>query len=143
MADIPNAVILYILNFIIEERSLAYLLVNKNGGLEGWGGKLAEYGITNLSPGIQVCEQIFFLEGLLPIDDSPLFLPLIKIAASICADVHIFPSEEGDWVLLLNSMLDEKHLSAMQQEANYSSLAQEKSDRLINKDLGSSSQNLE
>ncbi|WP_335337718.1 hypothetical protein [Nostoc piscinale] len=60
MADIPNAVILYILNFIIEERSLAYLLVNKDGGLEAWGGKLAEYGITNLSQGIQVCEQIFF-----------------------------------------------------------------------------------
>ncbi|MBD2494186.1 hypothetical protein [Nostoc sp. FACHB-280] len=134
MADIPKAIVLYILNFIIEERSLAYLLVNKNGGLEAWGGKLTEYGITNLSPGMQVCEQIFFLEGLLPIDDFPLFLPLIKIAEGICADVHIFPSEEGDWVLLLNSILDEKHLSAMQQEANYSSLAQEKSDKLISKD---------
>ncbi|MBU7586694.1 MAG: hypothetical protein KAF91_28180 [Nostoc sp. TH1S01] len=132
MADIPNAIILYILNFIIEERSLAYLLVKKDGCLIAWGGKLAEYGIKNLSQGKQVCEQVFFLEGLLPLDDSPLFLPLMNIAVGICADIHIFHSEEGDWVLLLNSILDENHLSAMQQEANYSSLAQEKSEKLIN-----------
>lgn len=132
MAEIPNDVILYILNFIIEERSLAYLLVKKDGSLLVWGGKLAEYGITNLSQGMQVSEQLFFLEGLLPLEDDPLFLPLIKIEIGICADIHIFPSDEGDWVLLLDSILDEKHLSAMQQEANDSSLVQEKFTKFVN-----------
>ncbi|MBE9205523.1 hypothetical protein IQ244_03165 [Nostoc sp. LEGE 06077] len=132
MLDIPHAVILYILNFIIEERSLAYLLVKKDGCLVAWGGKLSEYGITNLSQEISVCEQVFFLEGLLPLDDSPLFLPLIKMEVGICADIHIFPSEEGDWILFINSILDEKHLAVMQQEANYSSLLQENPDKLIN-----------
>jgi hypothetical protein len=126
MADIPNAVILYILNFIIEERSLAYLLVQKDGSLLAWGGKLTQYGITNLRQGMQISEQLFFLEGLLPSDDSPVFLPLIKVASGICADIHIFPSDEGDWVLLLDSILHEKPLAIMQQEANSSSLLQEK-----------------
>ncbi|BAY15591.1 hypothetical protein NIES21_14080 [Anabaenopsis circularis NIES-21] len=132
MVDIPHAVILYLLNFIIEERSLAYLLVKKDGCLVAWGGKLSEYGIMNLSPGISICQQVFFLEGLLPLDDTPIFLPLVKMDVGICADIHIFPSEEGDWILLLNSILDEKHLSAMQQEANRSNLLQEKSDKLLN-----------
>ncbi|MCC5639591.1 hypothetical protein LC593_27960 [Nostoc sp. CHAB 5844] len=132
MTDIPHAVILYILKFIIEERSLAYILVKKDGCLLTWGGKLAEYGITNLRQGMQVCEQVCFLEGLLPLDDSPLFLPLVKIEVGICADIHLFPSNEGDWVLLLDSVLDEQHLSAMQQEANHSSLLQEQSTKLVN-----------
>jgi len=132
MADIPNDVILYILNFIIEERSLAYLLVKKDGSLLAWGGKLTEYGITNLRQGVQVCEQVFFLEGLLPLEDAPLFLPLIKIDVGICADIHIFPSDEGDWILLLDTILDEKHLFAMQQDANNSNLLQEKSTKLVN-----------
>ncbi|MBD2447655.1 hypothetical protein H6G76_10810 [Nostoc sp. FACHB-152] len=132
MADIPHVVIDYILNFIIEERSLAYLLVNKDCCLLSWGGKIAEYGITNLRHGMQVCEQLFFLEGLLPLDDSPLFLPLMKIEVGICADIHLIPSCEGDWVLLLDSILNERHLSAMQQEANHSSLLQEKSHKFLN-----------
>ncbi|AFY45408.1 hypothetical protein [Nostoc sp. PCC 7107] len=129
MVDIPHAVILYLLNFIIEQRSLAYLLVTKDGYLVAWGGKLSEYGMMNLNQEVSVCEQFFFLEGLLPLDDNPVFLPLIKMEVGICADIHIFPSEEGDWILFLNSILDEKHLSAMQQEANLSNLLQEKSDK--------------
>jgi len=132
MADIPHAVIKYILQFIIEERSLAYLLVQKDGSLLAWGGKLADYGITNLRQGVQVCEQVFFLEGLLPLDDSPLFLPLVKTEVGICVDIHIFSSIEGDWVLLLDSILDNNHLSVMQQEANNAILLQEKSTKLVN-----------
>jgi hypothetical protein len=132
MVDIPNAVITYLLNFIIEERSLAYLLVKKDGSLLSWGGKLAEYGITNLHQGMQINEQLFFLEGLLPLDDYHLFLPMVKIEIGICADIHLVPSYEGDWILLLDSILNEKHLSTMQQEANHASLLQEKSQQLLN-----------
>jgi hypothetical protein len=130
MLDIPDAVIAYILHFIIKERSLAYLLVRKDGCLVDWGGKLAEYGITNLCKGEQIGQQVFFLEGLLPVDDSDLFLPFIKTENEICADIYIFSSMEGDWVLLLNSIVDEKSFSLMQQEANNYSLLKEKISRL-------------
>lgn len=130
MINLPHAVIAYILNFVTEERSLAYLLVDKNGSLLAWGGKLTEYGINHLCKGEQIGEQIYFLEGLLPLDDTSLFLPFIKSEAGICVDIHIFASAEGDWVLLLNSFIDEKHFAVMQQEVNNYSLLQEKSTKL-------------
>lgn len=132
MADIPYAVITYLLNFIIEERSLAYLLVKKDGCLLAWGGKLAEYGITNLRQGMQVCEQVFFLEGLLPLDDSSIFLPLINLEQGICADIHIFSSDDGDWIVLLDSILDGEHIAGMQQATNDFCLLQEISTKLVN-----------
>ncbi|MBD2678378.1 MULTISPECIES: hypothetical protein [Nostoc] len=126
MLDVPNSVITYLINFLTAERSLAYLLVSKDGSLLDWGGKLAEYGITNLAKGENIKEQVCFLEGLLPLDDTSLFLPFIKTEYGSCADVHMFPTEEGDWVLFLDSSCDQNDLFATQQKANEFSLLQEK-----------------
>ncbi|OUL22112.1 hypothetical protein [Nostoc sp. 106C] len=126
MLDVPTTVIAYLLSFILEERSLAYLLVKKDGRLSAWGGKLAAYGVTNLKEEENIKEQIFFLEGLLPLDDFPIFLPRMKSEYGICADVHLFPSEEGDWVLLLDATWEEKHCALIQQQANEFSLLHEK-----------------
>ncbi|MEI2583186.1 hypothetical protein [Scytonema sp. PRP1] len=122
MLDFPVPVIAYLLNFIVDQRSLAYLLVNKDGCLSAWGGKLSVYGLTNLQEGKKVGQQVFFLEGLLPLDDFPLFLPCIKTEYSICADLHIFSSQEGDWVLLLDATWDEIHVGMIQQQLNSSRL---------------------
>ena len=126
MLDIPAPLVTYVFTFMLEQLSLAYLLVNKDGCLSAWGGKLAAYGITNLQKGENAAQQIFFLEGLLPLDDFPLFLPQMKTEYGICADVYMFPTEEGDWVLLLDATREEIHLSLIQQQANDSSLLQEK-----------------
>jgi hypothetical protein len=126
MLDFPTSVIAYLLTFTIEKRSLAYLLVNKDGYLLSWGGKLTEYGVNNLRQGENAEKQVFFLAGLLPLDDVPLFLPCIKTEYGICADVHVFSTEEGDWVLLLDATCNEQHLAFIQQQANDFSLLQEK-----------------
>ncbi|MCV3213818.1 hypothetical protein OGM63_09895 [Plectonema radiosum NIES-515] len=124
MLDVPPAVVADILTFMLEQLSLAYLLVNKDGCLSASGGKLAVYGVTNLEKETNVGEQIFFLEGLLPLDDFPLFIPRMKTEYGICADVHIFPTKEGDWVLMLDATKDELQLSVIQQQVNDSSLFQ-------------------
>lgn len=72
------------------------------------------------------------MEGLLPLDDFPLFLPRLKTGDGICADVHLFPSQEGDWILFLDATLDEMQLSLIQQQANDSVLLQEKLTRILN-----------
>jgi hypothetical protein len=132
MQDIPIAVMVYLLSFLIEKRSLAYLLVGKDGNLSTWGGCLSVYGISDLQKGRGIKEQVFFLEGLLPIDDFPVFLPRIKTEEGICADVHIFSSQEGDWVLFLDASLDEMQLSFFQQDANGFFLLEEKLTRMLN-----------
>ncbi|MBW4645753.1 MAG: hypothetical protein KME23_22660 [Goleter apudmare HA4340-LM2] len=132
MLDFPTPIIAYLLNFILEQRSLAYLLVAKDGCLSAWGGQLKKYGVINLRKGGYIGEQVFFLEGILPLDDVPLFLPCMKTEYGMCADVHIFPAEEGDWVLLLDATHDEKHLTLTQQQANNLSLLQEKLSKILN-----------
>ncbi|BAZ12166.1 hypothetical protein NIES4071_39940 [Calothrix sp. NIES-4071] len=132
MLDVPTPVIAYLIALLLENRSLAYLLVQKDGALSAWGGKLAAYGVGNLQKGKNAREQIFFLEGLLPLDDISLFLPRLKTEEGICADVHMFPSEEGDWIILLDATLDEMQLSLIQQHANESILSQEKITRVLN-----------
>ncbi|MEB3218079.1 MAG: hypothetical protein VKN72_17875 [Nostocales cyanobacterium 94392] len=125
--DIPFPVSNYLVNFMRESRSLAYIFVGKNGCLSNWGGKLTQYGIVNLQQGIDASQQIFFLEGLLPLDDFPLFLPCLKIEHGICADVHLFPETDGDWVLLLDATWDEMQIFKVQQEVNSYRLMQRKS----------------
>ncbi len=132
MLNVPSPIIAYLIALMLENRSLAYLLVRKDGSLSAWGGKLADYGVTNLEKGLNIGQQIFFLEGLLPLDDFPLFLPRLKTEDGLCADVHMFPSDEGDWVLLLDATLDEMQLSLIQQQGNDSVLLQEKLTRILN-----------
>jgi hypothetical protein len=126
MIEVPESIIVYILNFMLESRSLAYLLISKEGNPLIWGGKLTAYGIMEISKNENVGQQIFFLEGLLPLDDSPVFLPRVKSEEGISADVHIFPSKEGDWVLLLDATLDEMQLALIQQLAHDSILFRDK-----------------
>ncbi|MBN3908365.1 MAG: hypothetical protein HWQ35_18025 [Nostoc sp. NMS1] len=132
MLDVPVFVITYILNFLTAESSLGYLLVNKDGSLLTWGGKLAAYGITNLRKGKNAKEQVIFLEGLLPLDDTSIFLPFIQTEYGSCIDVHILPTKEADWVLLLDSSCDRDYLFPIQQKANDFRLLQEKLNRKLN-----------
>ena len=131
MIEIPTDIIKYIINFVVENRSLAYLLINKEARLSAWGGQLSIYGITNLQQGKDIGQQVFFLEGLLPLDDFPLFLPCMKTEEGICADVHLFPSEQGDWVLFLDAMWDETHIRRIQQQINSSKLIEENFRRIL------------
>ena len=123
--DIPFPVSSYLVNFMQESRSLAYIFVNKDGCLASWGGDLTEYGVTNLQQGENASQQIFFLEGLLPLDGFPLFLPCVKTNNGICADVHLFPEKDGDWVLLLDATWDEIQIFKVQQQVNSSHLTQQ------------------
>ena len=124
--DIPLPISNYLINFMKETRSLAYMFVGKDGSLSSWGGKLTVYGVGNLERGKNASQQIFFLEGLLPLDDFPLFLPCVKTNRGICADIHLFPEDEGDWVLLMDATWDEIQIFKVQQDVNSSRLMQGK-----------------
>jgi len=132
MLNFPEPVVNYLLNLMLENRSLAYLLIAKDGCLADWGGKLTAYGVMNLQKGQNIGQQLFFLEGLLPLDNFPLFLACVKTEQGFCADLHIFPSVQGDWVLLLDASLDETQRSLIQQQANNSSLLHEKITKVLN-----------
>lgn len=59
MLQLPASVLDYIRTLSVENRSLAYLLVKKDGRLSNWGGKLSVYGFTELQQGEYVGEKVF------------------------------------------------------------------------------------
>jgi signal transduction histidine kinase len=125
MSGLPAPVLDFLQAHIQETRSPAYLVVDKGGRLRDWGGKLSTYGITHLQQGSVVAEHVHILEGLLPLDDSPMSFPCVETASGTFADIHIFPGDERDWVLLLDATADEAQRRLLQQKAHDLSLLHE------------------
>lgn len=133
MYYLPEPIIDYIHKLTVENRSPAYLLVQKDGRLSKWGGKLSLYGFQNLQKGEYIDRQILFLTGLLPIHGSPVILPCIETDSGIYADVHIFSTDKGDWILLLDATLYENQRSLVQQKGNDLSLIRQKQAKIFNR----------
>ena len=122
MPSLPSPISEFMLKLNMDTRSPAFLLVRNDGRLSEWGGDLAAYGIEGLLKDQAVGEQVFFLEGMLPLDASPLFLPYMKTDSGLSADIYLFNGEEGTWVLLLDATWDARKRKAIQQKANELSL---------------------
>lgn len=136
MLSLPTSVLNYLYTLILKDRSPAYLLVSKQGHLIDWGGELNIYGVSGLQRGEEIGQQVFFLEGLLPLDETPLFLPRMQTDYGRCADMHLFSGEEGDWVLFLDATLDEIQHSLLQQYRNDLSLLRECHAQILNQQSG-------
>src|SRR5581483_3285607 len=131
MRDLPPPILEYLSTLIVDKHSLAYLQIDKGGCLSNWGGNLAAYGITGLRKGLPVGEQVVFLEGLLPLQDSPLSLPCVETGSGLFADIHIFSGEDGNWVLLLDVTPQELQHRFFQQKANDLSLRYEQQSKIL------------
>lgn len=135
MLYLPKAISDYISQITVDNRSPAYFCVTENGRLASWGGRLSFYGFTNLQQGEYVDTQILFLAGLLPLNDFPAILPCVEMESGKYADVHIFSTSEGDWVLLLDATWDESQRSLFQQKGNALSLNRYKQARLLEREF--------
>lgn len=142
MLTLPAPVLNYLFTTTIANRSPAYLLVSKDGHLQDWGGHLDTYGIFNLHRAETVSSQVFFLEGLLPLEGGELFLPRIKIDQGACADVYLFSASEGDWVLLLDATIEEFQHSLLQQYRNDLNLLQTRQAKLFSQKFGNAATDL-
>jgi len=139
MQDIPAPVVDYACKLIVEDRSLAYLLVAKDGRLLSWGGKLSVYGINNLQIGEYASDRLVFLAGLLPLTEKSVFLACTGIdylEEGFCADVHIFAGDEGDWVLLLDASLESRQQHLIQQKGNELSLLRSEQAKVLEQYFG-------
>ena len=94
------------------------------------------YGIKGLKKGEPVAKRVLFAGGLLPLDDAPLFLSCVKAKSGLSADIHIFPEDEGDWILLLDASSEEYQLSLLQQKSNELRLLRQKLSRIWEQPMG-------
>ena len=95
MCALPSPVVEYLGTFIAETGSPGYLLVDKQGCLQEWGGSLAAYGLGDLRAGAPIQGQVDFLVGLLPGVDTPLYCPCVKMDCGLFTDIHVFPRDGG------------------------------------------------
>jgi signal transduction histidine kinase len=117
-----------------SQRALAYLQVDAELKLVGAAGNLENYSLGAVRLGEPALGQAFFLEGLLPLPETPYFLPSIELGGGRAADLHFFQDGECVWVVLLDVTAERDQTGRIQQKAYEMTLLQEK-EALLNRSL--------
>ncbi len=109
---------------------MVYLQLDESFNLVNWGGQPIQLGVLDLTIGQPVTEQLFFLEGILPISNT-LILRFISLKEECYAHVHIIPYDSGTYVLFFDATLEYEHQQKMHQQVNESKLLVYQKKRLL------------
>jgi len=133
MLDLPARISEWLLLLVKSQRAVAHLLVDGEQMLVKAGGDLEHYGLTDLRPRQGACEQLPFLEGLLPLPESPFLLRSMGMPSGRVADVHFFDEDDATWVVLLDVTSEHDDAQKIQQKAYDMTLLSQREARLIAK----------
>ncbi len=120
---LPEAIGRYLCEWIAERHPLAYLLLDADGRIESWDGSLDQLGIGPLERGGDVAHQLFFMDGILPLPEERLYLPMVNYDGRHTLDVHIFRRDTGYALILMDTQRQAREMAAMQQKFNKLALA--------------------
>ena len=126
MELLPAAVADRLHSLMYDERAAAYLQIDGDLTLVGAGGHLEHYGLAGLCMNAPVVEQAFFLEGLLPLTETPYFVPSVELDGGCASDLHFHIDANYTWVLLLDVTVERDAARRVQQRAHEMSLLREK-----------------
>src|SRR5580658_1275477 len=133
MLEIPDRISEWLLLLVKSQRSIAHLLINNELVLIQAGGELEYYGLGDLEHGDSASDQLPFLEGLLPLAETPFLLESVGMPGGSVADVHLFADEDRTWVVLLDVTAEHDHARKIQQKAYDMTLLSQREARLIAK----------
>src|SRR3990170_978000 len=88
MESLPASLAERLRELTYKEQAVAYLEIDAALTLVGAGGHLENYGLAAIRLGEPAVEQAFFLEGLLPLDETAFFVPSIELDCGRAADLH-------------------------------------------------------
>ncbi|MCJ7597649.1 MAG: adenylate/guanylate cyclase domain-containing protein [Methyloceanibacter sp.] len=127
MDGVPASLAERLQELTYDERAVAYLQVDDATlNLVGAGGHLENYGLAAVRLGESAAEQAVFLEGLLPLVESPFFFPSIELDCGRAADLHFHQDAGTVWVLLFDVTEQRDSIRRLQQKAYDMTLLQEK-----------------
>ena len=126
MIGLPRSVADVLQSVTYSQRALAYLQIDAQLTLVGAGGDLENYGLGALVLGEQASDQAFFLEGLLPLVETPYVMPSIELGTGRVADLHFYLDGECVWVVLLDVTPERDQARRVLQKAYEMTLLQEK-----------------
>lgn len=133
MDEFPAPVAEFLRRMAIDHRAPAYLHSTREGDLVSSGGCLERYGLSGLTPGAAVEDQVLFLFGELPLSEENRSIPFVQMDGMPPTDVHLFRGDEGDWVVLLDASESERRQQQLQQISYDRSLDYEKLEKEIRK----------
>jgi serine phosphatase RsbU (regulator of sigma subunit) len=131
MEVLPPTVAESLRSLIYQQRALAYVLVDHSLVLVRAGGYLEHYGLMKLELFEPACSQMDFLEGLLPLAETPFLIRSMEMPSGRVADVHFFADCDGVWILLLDVTTEHGEARLVQQKAYDMTLLSEREARLI------------
>ena len=126
MQGVPASLAERLQELTYDERAVAYLQVDAELNLVSAGGHLDNYGLAAMRLGEPAVEQAFFLEGLLPLVESPYFVPSIELDCGRAADLHLHQDGDTVWVVLFDVTEQRDATRRLQQKAYDMTLLQEK-----------------
>ena len=130
MEGLPASLAERLRELTYNERAVAYLQVDAALILVGAGGHLENYGLGAIRLGEPAVEQAFFLEGLLPLEETPYFVPSVELDCGRAADLHFHLDAGIVWVVLLDVTAYRDATRRLQQKAYEMTLLQEKEAQL-------------
>ena len=90
----------YLHTLSIHEPVFAYLGLDKKNLIRNSGGSIELFGLEELLEGSLVLEHLNYLEGLLPGDESPVFIENTQFMSERFVDLHLF--NKGDTLSLIH-----------------------------------------
>jgi sigma-B regulation protein RsbU (phosphoserine phosphatase) len=133
MPELPSRISEWLLLLVKSQRSIAHLLIDKELVLIQAGGELEYYGLADLKHLHSASLQFPFLEGLLPLEETPFLLQSVGLPSGRVADVHFFADEDMTWVVLLDVTAEHDGAQKIQQKAYDMTLLSQREERLIAK----------
>jgi serine phosphatase RsbU (regulator of sigma subunit) len=130
MIGLPRSVADALQSVTHSQRALAYLEIDEALKLVGAGGNLENYGLSTVRLGEQALDQAVFLEGLLPLPETPFLMPSVELAGGRAADLHFYQHDDSVWVVLLDVTAERDQARRIQQRAYEMTLLQEKEAQL-------------
>src|SRR6185295_1301584 len=121
----------WLLHLVESQRSLAYLLVDSQQILVNTGGDLENYGLAGLLHQRPACDQLPFLEGLLPLPETPFLIRSMEMPSGRVADAHFLADGDATWVVLLDVTGEHDEVQNLQQKAYDMTLLNQREARFI------------
>jgi signal transduction histidine kinase len=118
MTDLAKPVRKFLLGWLENRFVFGYILVDPQGVVRSWGGDLESLGLPALEKDRPVSDQLLFTEGLFPVEVPSLYLPMVKIDPDRSLDVHLFQTEQGHGLLLMDVTEQDRVIAQWQQKAN-------------------------
>jgi serine phosphatase RsbU (regulator of sigma subunit) len=131
MQELPAQVSDSLLRLVDEQRFLAHFVVDEQQRLVGLGGQLGHYGLGDIVADTPVGEQLPFVEGLLPLFETPFLIRSLEMPSGRIADVHFFADGPTVWIVLLDMTAEHDEAQLIQQKAYDMTLLSEREARLI------------